>query len=344
MADVIIDLKYNGGFSWYKKLGYYFKGYLFDNNKFLEGISAIDYLEKVIDSAESLEKAIKGLVGIFSFVYGKDNIVIVCSDRVRTFPIFYSYSEGRTIISDDAQVCTGGEKNIDENSSVEFLHTGYVTGNKTLLDNVYQVRAGEFIVFNSGKIEAATYHSYISTATKENDIVSSSEKFIKILGDIFDRLINSLSGKTAVIPLSGGYDSRLIAVMLKNKGFEDVICFTYGRKDNLEVRISKKVAERLGYKWYFIEYNEELIKDYIITDEFKEYFKFSGNYTSMFYMQEYFAVKELKKMLPDNSVFIPGHSGDFFGGSHLDDNIIKSATIDEIVNQTLQFQEDNFKS
>ena len=110
---------------------------------------------------------------------------------------------------------------------------------------VYQVQAGEYIIFNEENNIRYTYHNYFLQGEKEKDIVLATTKLLNVFDIISDRLIRSLQGKTAIIPLSGGYDSRLIAVMLKNKGLKDVICFTYGRKGNPEVEISEKVAKLL---------------------------------------------------------------------------------------------------
>ena len=335
MDNLTIELKYNKGFSWHHEDSLYFKGYLFDNDECLEDYSAIKYLKKLIDNTSDLKNTIKSLNGIFSFVYAKENETIICTDRVRTFPIYFKEAAEKTIISDDAQFCSEGKNSIDENSLTEFLHTGYVTGKNTLLKGVFQVQAGEYIVFNEKNSNRYSYHNYTLQGKTEKDIGITSLALLKIIDNITDRLSRSLQGKTAIIPLSGGYDSRLIAVMLKNKGIKDVICFTYGRKGNPEVEISERVAKLLGFKWHFIEYNEKLIKNYIKTEDFQEYFEYSANYASMFYMQEYFAVKELKKIIPENSVFIPGHSGDFFAGSHLDNNVINSIEINEIAHQIL---------
>ncbi|MDA3838536.1 MAG: asparagine synthase-related protein [Candidatus Delongbacteria bacterium] len=336
MDNLKIELKYDKGFSWHNEDGSYFKGYLFKNDQYLEGLSALKYLKELIVSEKNINLAIKELSGIFSFIYCKEDEVIVCVDRVRTFPIYYKSSGNKIVISDDAKICSESENKIDENSSIEFLHTGYVTGRNTLLKEVFQIQAGEYLVFKEGSLQDHTYHRYITENRTEKDLGSASITLSKTLENIADRLANSLQGKTAIIPLSGGFDSRLIAVMLKNRGVKDVICFTYGRKGNPEVEISEKVAKALAFEWHFIEYSEELIKDYIGTEEFKQYFKFSANYTSMFYMQEYFAIRELKNLIPNNSVFIPGHSGDFFAGSHLDKDIIISTKITEITEQILE--------
>jgi asparagine synthase (glutamine-hydrolysing) len=126
-----------------------------------------------------------------------------------------------------------------------------------------------------------------------------------------------LAGRTAVIPLSGGFDSRLIAVLMKKLNYENVICFTYGRKTN-EVEISQSVASKLGFKWYFVDYDAIDYIGFTKDEQFLTYaFEYSGAY-SMVYLQEYFAVKYLKEnnLIPEDSVFLPGHSGDYLGGSY----------------------------
>src|SRR5690606_7417167 len=106
--------------------------------------------------------------------------------------------------------------------------------------------------------------------------------------------------------------------LLKNAGYEKVICFTYGRP-NRESELSQMVAEKLGYQWIFVDYRKIDIKGYLHDPVFQDYYRYAGNNYTMPYLQEYFAVKYLKdnKLVPDDSVFIPGHGGDFLAGGHV---------------------------
>lgn len=47
------------------------------------------------------------------------------------------------------------------------------------------------------------------------------------------------------LPLSGGFDSRLLAVVLKESGY-DLTSYTYGEKHHQEVRVALRVARQLG--------------------------------------------------------------------------------------------------
>jgi asparagine synthase (glutamine-hydrolysing) len=105
-----------------------------------------------------------------------------------------------------------------------------------------------------------------------------------------------------------------------------VLCYTYGSADNIEIAPAGEIAERLQLPWINIVYDEKLITGYLDDPVFKGYYPYSAELSSMFFMQEYFAVKYLKenKKIPDDSVFIPGFSGDFLAGSHLTPGMSRS--------------------
>lgn len=315
-----ICLKLNNGFKWSNNSGIYVKGYLFDKDgNFYQNDSLISYFEN-ISSDEDLVKCLQNANGIFSVIIKIEQKVYLASDKSRFFPLFYFFNNDELVISDDAfsVLNSGSEFLLNDFASNIFKSTGHTIGRDTLIQNVFQVRAAEYIIFENDKISKSDFffsytvnslysagYNVLFHKTKENFIQS------------FKRFITSLNGKQVALPLSGGYDSRLIAAMLKYFGYENVICFTFGRKLNHEINNSRNAAKALGYKWLFVEYNHEIIKDYFYSEDFKIYAKYAGQITSMPYLQEYFAVKYLKEnnIVNDDAIFVPGHSGDILGGS-----------------------------
>jgi asparagine synthase (glutamine-hydrolysing) len=200
---------------------------------------------------------------------------------------------------------------------------GHTMGAETLFKGLSQMQCGQAILLKkaSEKPEIKNYHQFSTDTFLELPEKELYQQANRIFNNTLRRLIISLEGKTAVVPLSGGFDSRWIAAGLKMQGYEKVICYTYGKKlQNKEYELSKKVAERLQYPWVFVEYTSELLnKSYLQTQTFQDYVEFMGHGTSMFFLQEYFAVSYLKehKLVPDDAVFIPGHSGDLIGGSQI---------------------------
>ncbi|MDP4189460.1 MAG: asparagine synthase-related protein, partial [Bacteroidota bacterium] len=329
--------KYNNGFHWFTQNNIRAKGYLFDaEGKYYCDDGLTEYFFDVKDN-ESLQIKLEQANGLFTaFVQIEDAVYLAC-DPTRTFPLFYCLKDKEFYVSDSIESLMGitGLKDPDPLSQLEFRSTAFVAGRETLIKGIYQVQAGEMVCLRKYKAEQSFYHTYTTSFTVDSTKEVFTKKFEELLDDVFGRLIASLGGRTIVLPLSGGYDSRLIAVMLKKYDVRNVICFTYGRRDNPEMEISSKTACILGYPWYFVEYTPELIRDFIQDDCFQEYFRYSAQYSSMFYMQEYFAVKYLTEhsLIPKDAVFVPGHSGDFLGGSHLDGKLKPHSSAKKLVNE-----------
>jgi asparagine synthase (glutamine-hydrolysing) len=145
------------------------------------------------------------------------------------------------------------------------------------------------------------------------------EKLDEIMDNIIRRLIVYANGRQIVVPLSAGRDSRFIALKLKQLGYKNVLCFSYGVIGNFEAETSKKVAGFLGFPWEYVEYTEALWKTWFNTRERKDYFDMAFNGISVPVIQDWPAVWELKKrgVLAADAVFVPGHTGDFISGSHI---------------------------
>jgi asparagine synthase (glutamine-hydrolysing) len=281
-------------------------------------------------TTNSLEEVLIRNKQFFSLLIETEDFIFAAVDHLRMFPLFFATNKGDTYLSDDIYWVRDRlqENSIDEIAETEFLMAGYVTGSDTLYKNIKQLQAGEYLFYNrkQGEIHVKQYNKY-AFIKKTNQ---SKQEAIFELDDIhltvFKRLIRSLRGRTAVVPLSAGYDSRAIVMMLKRLGYENVICFTYGVKDSSEVKTTREVAKMLGYKWIFIEYTSEKWKNWIESKEMKEYFKSSDNLVSLPHIQDHIAITELKanKLIPDDSIIVPGHTAFLsFSEYNLDNRNIK---------------------
>ncbi|MEM3396213.1 MAG: asparagine synthase C-terminal domain-containing protein [Thermoplasmata archaeon] len=320
--EMQIILNYQYGFPWYKYNNTYVKGYVIKENKLCRNHD----FARLIDSIDTFSKivtALKSFHGIFVIVTKKEEKIYLASDITRTFPLFYTIHNNTVYISDDAfylqQLLN---LKLDSISSNEFLKCGYVTGDATLLKNLRQLQAGEIIELNSRKFFRRFYHNY---TVKNDELSTLSEKelqsnLLDILTNAISRLIIFAAGAPIVVPLSGGFDSRLIVALLKILGYKNVICYTYGKRDSSEVLTAQKVSEKLGYTWHFVEQNDKIIpKNYTHTQWFYDFYKYGFNYVSTLHLQDFFVFKFLheKENISENSVIVPGHSGDFLGGSHI---------------------------
>ena len=342
----MIKLINNYGFKWKNKANNWFKGYLSDKNKLKSDNQIFTELEK-IQSKKEFEKWLKQCNGCFSVVINKKDSIFAAVDNIRNFPLFYAIENKELIITDEPVSMFGKTKEINRLASLELESAAYVTGNKTLFNGVYQLQAGEFLNFADNSLQKYFYTDFLTKNIDSSSFDNLQQQLKDNLEKAFEKLAVSLQGRQAVIPLSGGYDSRLIALMLKKMGHQNIYTFTYGRQGNFELENSRKTAQVLNLPWKFIDYNESLIGDFINDDVFKAYFNFAAKGASMFYMQDYFAVKYLhdNKLIDKDAIFIPGHSGDSIAGSHLRETIpqhlAKDKIIDEIYHKT--YFQNNYK-
>jgi asparagine synthase (glutamine-hydrolysing) len=333
-----IDLIINKGFKWYSNNNVFVKGFLFDSNKaYYEKEKLVKYFDNIKTKNDLLQK-INNANGLFTVcIQLSENNILIANDIIRAFPIFYSKQNNQFHISDSVSQILKSTKIpiLSSLSKNELLASSFVSGSNTLIENINITQSGQVIEFNNSEINSEFYINYFTTQVNSDTYDAKKDQLENIFNNTFKRLVNSLNGKKAIIPLSGGFDSRYIACKLKEFGYTNVLCFSYGKlNDNQEKETSQRVAKELGFDWEFIEYNENIIGNYLDDKGFKDFCKYFSQFSTTPMFHDYFALKYFKenKIIPEDSVFIPGHSGDFLGGSQLykNGNIQEEATLKEI--------------
>jgi asparagine synthase (glutamine-hydrolysing) len=270
----------------------------------------------------------RGLVGrfngCFAAVTARHGLLLAAVDRVRSTPVFFAGDGGARLVSDRAEAIRSalGEDRVDPDAASEFFLTGYVTGAQTLFRAIRQMPAGSMLTWRWGEGAAPSLDSYYAFRHRDFFTGSTSSLIARLEGvheRVFRRLLEGTAGRPLVIPLSGGYDSRLIGVCLRDLGARDVLCYTYGVPGNWEARISQELAAYLGFRWEFVPYSADRWRTWSSTTEFRTYVERSGNLASTPHVQDWPAVFELGRTgkAQPGAVFAPGHSGDFLAGSHV---------------------------
>lgn len=340
--EFVIKPEHDKGFLWYESDGIYVKGFLFnDQDHLLKEKTLISYFQGVV-SPKDFKNRLYAANGQFAVIINKGDEVYFSVDRTRTFPLVYSLSEKKLIVSDSSLIASGGKPELYDNSIQEFLTTGYVLGKKSLIKNVSQLIGGEFVHYKN-KITTDSFFDYKKTKQLSTAKPLLEKELKSVLDNLGNRLIKVLNGRTAVIPLSGGYDSRLIAALLTKNNYKNIICFTYGVPSSYEVKTSRKVAQQLKLPWHFVHYNKTLINGFIETEEFHEYYPYATNYVSSFFTQDYFAVRYLKQnnLIPKDSVFIPGHSGDLLAGGSIPKDLTEENLLSYILKRHFNLRKIN---
>ncbi|MDD3890662.1 MAG: asparagine synthase-related protein [Syntrophomonas sp.] len=288
-------------------------GAAFYNSQLCEGQELLELVSSW-ELEEHFTEGLKHLNGFYAVFRHTDHQLLAAVDRFRSIPLFYGQKGLDFYLSDSAEWIRQqiGDGQLDPLAEEEFLLTGYVTGPDTLYRNVKQLQAGEAIsvTYNSNGllISVRSYYKLIFQNFMGEPEEELLNKLDAVLVQAFKRLICIADSRTLVVPLSGGYDSRLILFMLKRLNYNNVITFTYGLPGNRQSAISQQVAQALGYSWEFVPSNNSDWYRWAQSEEYRNYYAMADGLSSLPHTQDWGAVWELKNrgVIPPGSIFIPG--------------------------------------
>jgi asparagine synthase (glutamine-hydrolysing) len=312
-----IKLTYNKGYKWVSNNNIFVKGYIFTpENELLKNEALIKYFSDAC-SFKDFQTKLQNANGLFTVVIKKENSLWAAIDHSRTFPLFYYHKKDSFWLVDNPDLLKSDNiyMELDEDNAVLLSYSGFVPGEKTLLKDVFQFRAGECLCYENDMVSKEFHTKFLTNTFFTNGREQLKKQLKDIIDKVGKRMIKALDNRPVAIPLSGGYDSRLIAYMLRKNNYPNVFCFTYGLFNNIESKNAQRTAKNLGYEWYFIDYADYFDKPLNQYSDFKEYVDFSGTCTNKFYTQEYYAAKNIleTQKVPQNTIFISGHSGAIAG-------------------------------
>ena len=286
-------------------------------------LSACD-VNDLLSGAGFISDTIKDCPGSFGLIYEDDKKVVCMVDLSRSWPIFYAGQGESFLVSDDGRELAKemGANDVDRNALIEFCSSGYVHGSKTLLDGVFQLESGNMLVFDkkTHKNNVVEYYRfYPDFPERDNSYDDNLAGLTETLENVFDRLVDRLDGRKAVIPLSGGLDSKLILSMLVLRGYNNILTYSYGPKKSYEVNRARALANQLGVPWQYIPFSRKKYYSGFRSPDRKKYWEFSDSLTSVPVMNDYFSLEFLlhEGLLSDDSVIINGQTGDFISGGHI---------------------------
>lgn len=329
------------------------KDWIFSDSVIVKGFTIYDsqYYEKEkfctlvlnLYKNEGIEKLISVLNGRFSIIIKSEKETFIIVDHIRSIPLFYECKNENLTIYDQIMVKDFSFEDVDEIGLESMLNSGYVINNLTLIKNIYQLRPANYLRIKN-TIEEVEYSNYIP----EIFIPKSESDLEETLNQVFSDYITSFQGKQIVIPLSGGFDSRLVLLMFYKLGYKNIVAFTYGRNTFIEKQYAKKVCETLKIKWIDVEYDGIVEEDFIQNPLFIDYFDKGCNLSGMAHLQDFFAIRYIHSntLIDADAIFIPGHTGDFLSGRKLPLNLQKCDTTvikKLIVKEHLNFNKNSSK-
>lgn len=316
------NLEINLSNSWVSTNGVSVVGYAYLSDKLLDQKALLDYFQDAAD-LNAFSSLVSSLNGIFSVVIRKDDFFAAAIDTIKLYPIFYTYNNDKWYVSDNPYSLISSDSHISADALLQIRSLDTVFAGKTLIKDIYQLEVGEVVEFKKeGNIEKSRYFHYNVHALQVQ--YSDVDKLELVLKSAVDRLVRYAGGRQIVMPLSAGYDSRIIISLLKESGYKNVLTYTMGTSStDSECHVAKKVADVLGFQNYSL--NTELIYKELDLSDFGDYVKHLGAFTNFCWLSEFVCIKWLQKnsLIDNDAIVVPGHAGDFFAGMDVTKSLVR---------------------
>lgn len=307
-------------YPWHRENGIFVRGYFqlkADPAVVYKAASACAYFAQA-DCFDGFLALLEAVDGVFSVVVARENTVWAAVDRARSMPLYYAVDG--SALSDDSK-CLRQHLQIEKDHTddlrmAELMTAGAVSDRYTVYPQIHQITIGSAARWQDGKVQTATYYNHMApTVAYSRDEAMAMLR--RTAEDAIDRILKAVGDRPIVLSLSGGYDSRFLACMLKERGAQNVYCYTYGVQTSFEVKQSKKVAEALGYAWTCVTYTEEDIVGQLDEDG-QAYIDACYQHDFGTYLQNYHAVKRLHEAgwFPADAVFMTGLCHDMPSGAY----------------------------
>lgn len=248
-----------------------------------------------------------GLEGFYAAIVDAGGSACLVADGVRSIPLYYGDDTGRVVVSDDGETvaaAVGADR--DPVTAAEFLLTRYVTGPDTVWDGVCSTQAGEVVQLDGTPTRRTYRGHWPDTPATTGD---PQAVLARGLDRALDRLEAVADGRRIVLPLSGGYDSRLLAASLVERGLP-VTAFAFGRPGHPDVAVSREVADRLGIDWRLVAYDQAHWREWYHGPAGEQHRERGFGGDALPFLAAHPAVESLRESgrVPPDALWCPGHT------------------------------------
>ncbi|MFA5061512.1 MAG: asparagine synthase-related protein [Candidatus Pacearchaeota archaeon] len=230
------------------------------------------------------------------------------TDWLASRPVFYNEKTNK-VSYDINEVIDFRNLEFHPEGLNNYLDFGYSILGQTPIKNVKFLRHSSEITIDRGKIKIKELEDPVSEWLKNHQQTSKEEEVINLLMKKIHDWEKS-SQKKIVLPLSGGYDSRLLAYLIKDKSKLNAFTFGVSKKQekSYEVIHAKKLCKKLGIKWGQIKLGD--FHKYI--DEWIKIFGPSVHAHGMYHLEFY---KKIAEEGGTGHRWLSGIFGDVWAGS-----------------------------
>ena len=193
----------------------------------------------------------------YGFIYEeKSNTWYAFTNHLGNKPLYYYYNKEREIFcvsSDLFDIVSIMKKlniqvELDELGAYYMLTFGYMLMDTTMISEVKKVEPGTILTYVDKKLSKEEYY-FIDNEDYIND---SEDKIISNMYELFNISIDQSfrkdveNGYKHISYLSGGLDSRMIGIVAKEMGYDNITTLTFAENNSRDEKIEEAVDANFG--------------------------------------------------------------------------------------------------
>ncbi len=223
------------------------------------------------DKGEELVKDINGNFSIVIWDKKKKSLHIM-SDRLGLRPLYYAQYQGKTFFASEIKAILadpGFTKKHNKDAIIDFFSYEFIPNDQTLVEGikVFPYASRLNINVSNDRLDFRKYwdFQFKQELPKEKNIKAYAWRLNEITRSAVDR---TMQGPYKIgLPLSGGFDSRVIAAMIDKK-YYPLNTYTFGIKGCIDDEIARKISRVMGAKHHSIEIQYDSLPGFMIKGVF----------------------------------------------------------------------------
>ena len=192
--------------------------------------------------------------------------LMLANDRLGLHPTYYAETNGRFLFAAGARALLadpGLSRTINRVGMAQFLTFDHMLGDHTLLEAVKLLRGGSLLVWENGRFHIDSYWEPIHP--QQYQLHGEEAWMERLLHQLKQAVRRQSPGDLpAGMLLSGGMDSRILAILLRDVGGGDkrpLPTFTWGIPGCDDARAAREVANYVGFPNQFDELKTDWLLD-----------------------------------------------------------------------------------
>lgn len=274
-----------------------------------------DLLRAVHDdlcSHNSLPKDLSGSFVVIALIRNVIHIESGCNGLIKVYSTSDTQAVSTSLVALRKLVSS---VTISKQELFEYILCGTVYGAKTVFHEISVLESRKTHVFHND-----SYHTFDKppeppiSPNRYSDLKSNVTRVSEDLRQIFSK-IKSCYGNQLAVPITGGFDSRLICACVNQAGIRPDFCFVLHKDHQKDIDIAKKIAKAL--KWDLVVLDNDFNsweKGKQVNILKNQYYSYDG--LGIGGILQVFSGMDAYARIPPNHLLLDGNGGEIFRNIH----------------------------